>query len=242
METQSIKINISQNRKDFSLLLKTANKEIFFSYNNFLLNLLSTPNISSPFLNKAKPPRPQIRMNELDNCFPYLSVIAYYCYREQITRNNYLKKIPEIMNYNRTNNLTVEHLNGNIYDNRKYNLALVEGKLNLSKHNLADFITAPYFFNAVMGIDNKYRIVLGKAEKVEDLLFSKLIITDTFEEIVAIIKSYKLNYPELFHKNKVQKDLYIFREPIVSEILSSMPADLFVPFSQWISAQKVNNK
>lgn len=133
--------------------------------------------------------------------------------------------------------MQVEHLNGNVFDNRRYNLALVKGSLNSSKKDIMKYLCAPYICNVVMGIDNKFRMMLGRAERAEDLLSGRLIILDTFADVVEVLSTYKKVYPTLFKQPSVSEH-YVFREPIVSETLATMSAEYFTPYEKWLSEAK----
>lgn len=238
-ETSAIKFSFTNNNKYFELLLKAQNKVVKFDNNKELYTLLATPYHTVISMNRY---RPQVRINGLlkqpnkEIKMPYLSVVAYACYHQGLTVDNHIEMLPEIMKYNRDNNLEVEHLNGDIFDNRKYNLALVKGSLNQSKKDIIKYITEPYICNVVFGEDNKFRMILGRAERVEDLLSGKLIILDAFEDVVSIMKAYKKIYPDLFRKeNKAQTQQYLFREPIISETLATMPASVFTPYCEWLA-------
>lgn len=236
-ETQAIKFTFTNDNRYFDLLLKTSNKIVTFDNNKELYTLLATPYHTAISMNRF---RPQAKINGLQkqgdkkNKLPYLSVIAYACYNQGLTVENHIEKLPEIMRYNAEHNLQVEHLNGDIFDNRRYNLALVKGGLNLSKKDITKYITKPYICNVVFGTDNKFRMILGNANRVEDLLSSRLIISDTFEDIVKVMRTYKKTYPDIFNKNKAQFE-YLFREPIVSETLATMPEKYFTPYHEWLA-------
>ena len=235
MESPSIKFNFSKDKRYFELLLKTSGKQVIFDNNDELFKLLATPHYLLPFMNTE---RPQVRINGFKNkekiCEPYLSLIAYACYHQGLTVDNHLQLIPEIMKYNKDNYLQVEHLNGDIFNNRRYNLTLVKGNLNLSKKDIMKYITSPFICNVVLGIDNRFRMLLGRAEKPEDLLSCRLIILDTFTEVLEVLKAYKKVYPDLF-KIDTTNSRYLFREPIVSETLSTMSADKFTPYKEWLA-------
>lgn len=237
METPAMKFSFTDNNRYFELLLKAQNKVVKFDNNKELYTLLATPYHTVISMNRY---RPQVRINGLlkqpnkENKIPYLSVVAYACYHQELTVDNHIEKLPEIMQYNEQHNLQVEHLNGDIFDNRRYNLALVKGGLNQAKKDITKYITNPYICNIVIGTDNKYRMMLGRAERVEDLLGGKLIILDTFDDVVSVLKAYKKVYPDLFSKeNKTQQ--YLFREPIVSETLATMPERAFTPYCEWLA-------
>ena len=235
METSAIKFDFSENNKYIKMLLKKQNKEILFENHYDLFRLLATPHFTTPFMNYY---RPQARINGLRTTFktysPYLSLLAYACYNQNLTVDNHLQRIPEIMAYNQEQNLQIEHLNGDIFDNRRYNLALVEGNLNASKKDIMKHIQNPYICNVVLGNDFKYRMLLGKAEKVEELINSRLIILDTFDDVVTVLKTYKKVYPTLFTNNKSNSN-YLFREPIISEALSTMSSSYFIDYKDWLS-------
>lgn len=235
METPSIKFNFTKDRKYFELLLKASNKTVVFDNNSDLYTLLATPHYTKPFMNRL---RPQAEINAIAKQYgkhksPYLSLIAYACYNQGVTVDNYIEVLPKIMQYNIDHNLHVEHLNGDIFDNRRYNLALVKGELNIAKKDITKYIVKPYICNLVIGTDNKFRMMLGKAERIEDLLNGKLIIFDTFEDVVKVMKTYRKLYPELFKKSNEQQ--YLFREPIISETLATMSSEFFTPYSEWIA-------
>lgn len=240
METPAIKFTFTDDNKYFDLLLKARNKVITCDNNKELYTLLSTPYYTTLFMNRY---RPQVRINGIKkqaskkNKMSYLSVVAYACYNQGLTVDNHIEMLPEIMQYNEDNNLQVEHLNGDIFDNRRYNLALVKGNLNQSKKDIMKYIAKPYICNLVIGLDDKFRMVLGKAERVEDLLSSKLIILDTFEDVVQVMKAYKVLYPDLFNKRNDKKQ-YLFREPIISETLATMSEKCFTPYCEWLSTYK----
>lgn len=234
-ETPAVKFSFTKDNKYFKLLLKASNKTVVFDNNNELYTLLATPHYTMLFMNNF---RPQARINTIDKQYgkckePYLSVMAYACYNQGLTVDNHMEKLLEIMQYNADNNLHVEHLNGDIFDNRRYNLALVKGSLNISKKDIIKYIAKPYICNLVIGTDNKFRMMLGRTESVEDLLSGKLIIFDTFEGVVKVLKTYRKLYPELFDKSNEQQ--YLFREPIISETLATMPDKFFMPYSEWIT-------
>lgn len=246
METPAIKFSFTENNKYFELLLKAQHKVVKFDNNKELYTLLATPYYTVIGMTKY---RPQIRINGLfkqadkENKKPYLSVVAYACYHLGLTVENHMEKLPEIMKYNQEHNLQVEHLNGDIFDNRRYNLALVKGGLNTAKKDILKYIAKPYICNIVIGTDNKYRMMLGRAENVEDLLSGKLLILDTFEDVVSVVKTYKKVYPNLFSKeNATKSHQYLFREPIVSETLATMPEEAFMPYHEWLANYEITRE
>lgn len=235
IESQSFKVEFSQSNKYCNVLLKASGRVVCFENNIELFNLLANPSLITPFMNKR---RPQAKIKGLcdrqSRCEPYLSVLAYACYYQGLTADNHLQEIPKLLQYNKDNHLQVEHLNGDVFDNRRYNLALVKGSLNSSKKDVMKYLRAPYICNVVIGVDSKFRMMLGRAERAEDLLNGRLIILDTFADVVEVLNTYKKVYPTLF-KQPSESEHYVFREPVVSETLATMSAEYFTPYKKWLA-------
>lgn len=124
--------------------------------------------------------------------------LAYLAYYDNLTMDNFIDKLLELKQYKRDNGLSIEHLDSNYHNHRKYNIALVDEGMNRKKCDRILHIKEPYFFTAVMS-DGKYKIVLGRAD--EDLILdSSLFMTEHFENVVGLLLVYQDLYPDIFNK------------------------------------------
>lgn len=158
--------------------------------------------------------------------FP-IADLAYLAYYDELTMDNYIEKLAELKQYKKANRLSIEHLNSNYHNHRKYNIALVAEGLNSQKCDKILHIKEPYFFTAVMS-DGKYKIVVGSAD--EDLMLdSALFITKHFENVVGLLTEYRKLYPHIFNKAEAAaNNKGLFYERFFCEAIANTADEHFI--------------
>lgn len=152
----------------------------------------------------------------------YLAFIAYYA---DITVDNYVSVIRNFKQYTKEHRLSVEHLDGDYHNHRKYNLALVPEGLNSRKSNKIDRVIEPYCFLIVRS-NGKFKIAVGKLD--ENTLAYNLFITADFENVVDLLDEYMKMNPENIYKVKDEnKNDWIFRDAVVCKALADTPESRF---------------
>ncbi len=233
--------NYSIKYDDTTIYLASKYGECFTSYNDELLELFCSGELGTVTTNgegRGKHLKFEKWIDKKNKSI-YLHHLAFCSYHRGLTRNNYISVLADFkeeMARATEHEKNVEHINSDNKNNKRYNLTLVNKGLNSSKGNSIKYIEMPYIFNAVLGSDNKYRMAIGKAETVEELLFGngRLLITDNYNDIVKIIKVYKELYSELFKDKDTKDKQYLFREDVLSEALASLSASLFTPLQKFI--------
>lgn len=153
--------------------------------------------------------------------------LAYLAYYDDLTIDNYIEKLAELKQYKKANRLSVEHLDSNFHNHRKYNIALVAEGLNSQKCDKVLHIKEPYFFTAVMS-GGKYKIVVGRAG--DDLMLdSTLFITKHFENVVGLLTEYRKLYPHIFNKAEATaNNKGLFYEPFFCQAIADTADEHFI--------------
>lgn len=153
--------------------------------------------------------------------------LAYLAYYDDLTVDNYIEKLAKLKQYKKDKGLSIEHLDSNFHNHRKYNIALVAEGLNSKKNDKVLHIKEPYFFTAVMS-GGKYKIVVGRADD-SMMLDSKLFITKHFENVVGLLSAYRELYPDIFNKAEAAaNNKGLFYERFFCEAIAKTPEEHFL--------------
>lgn len=132
-------------RKDDKIYyrLKVDNGLDIFTYNEELYQILKNTSLI-PFRNKSKNGNNRLEFNYGSKKIKiYAYDLAYGCYHGYIKAETFLKDMKAFIEYKRGEDLTVDHLIDNRYNNTVYNLSLMTKKENASKNNIIGRVTSP---------------------------------------------------------------------------------------------------
>ena len=164
-----------------------------------------------------------------------LAYLAYY--DSSLTVENFVMKIQTFKQYKRDCKLSMEHLDGNFHNHRKYNIALVKGGLNSRKNDKISHIIEPFCFTAVFdkpyhsGIESggQFKILIGKFDDDLMLTVDKRFITDCFENVVNLLLIYMAEYPNRIDKaTAIQNNERLIFDVGFAEQLTKEPNEHFV--------------
>lgn len=137
-----------------------------------------------------------------------LAYLAYYDI--DLTVDNYIEKIKALKAYKKINGLSIEHLDSDFHNHRKYNIALVKGSLNSVKNDKISRIVEPYCFTVVydnpfyIGVesDDIFKIITGVFNDDLMIKVEKNFMTDNFENVVNLLNIYIAEYLEKVDKEE----------------------------------------
>ena len=141
----------------------------------------------------------------------FASDLAYLAYYDSdLTANNYIEKIKALKAYKKSNNLSIEHLDSDFHNHRKYNIALVQGSLNSVKNDKISRIVEPYCFTVVydkplnsgIEINGIFKILTGVFDDSLMITVEKIFTTVDFENVVNLLDIYIAEYPDRVNKVK----------------------------------------
>lgn len=138
----------------------------------------------------------------------HLAYLAYY--DNKLTVDNYAERIEILKRYCDENGLSIEHLDGDYHNHRKYNIALVKGTLNSQKNDKISRIFEPYCFTVVFdkplysGIESggDFKIITGVFRDNLMLEVEKRFTTRHFENVANLLDVYMTEYPERVDKER----------------------------------------
>lgn len=124
---------------------------------------------------------------------PYFAPVIYACYHENLTAKNFYKKIPLLLDYWRKNDLHIEHLDGNKYNNTIFNLSLMKQEDNQKKRFAEKHFKG--IFHLLQAYDGEgYKVQLTYISNVRRREIKAIkYYCDTPEELNRLIKYLKAN-------------------------------------------------
>lgn len=153
---ENTKRRVSTDGRYIYYQLKADGMYDYATYHPVLYNILCL-NELHPRRNKQK--RLRFTVSGEDGEF-YISQLAYACYTGQVTSMETYKD--EIRSFKEKNKgYHVDHVNGDINNQCRYNLALVTREENGKKLDITNFFSEPYFCRPVILANGKYRVELG---------------------------------------------------------------------------------
>ena len=161
METDSRKITLVADGRYIKLELKAYNVTEYLSNVPGMLQIIGKPN-NMGFLYNGERVQAQLYHPTMGNgAKPYLSTIAYAVYNMGLNEQNFYELLPKIMAEIKKSKKEIDHLNSDRHNHCKWNLSLVPGSLNGSKHNFAARLKLPYFLYMAVTDNGEYRIMFG---------------------------------------------------------------------------------
>lgn len=165
-----------------------------------------------------------VRKTKLSFPVSYLAFLAYYA---NITPDNYIIGMEQLKVYIAENHLSIEHLDGDYHNHRKYNLALVDEGLNSRKNNKVSRIKEPSCF-AIVRSENKFKIVIGELEKAS--LRYSLFSAKEFSTVVDFLNEYMKLYPEKIYRMKeARNNEGLFDDAVFRKSVANTPISRFKP-------------
>lgn len=156
---------------------KDGEKE-FFDPESVIENILNSNELILEWTSPAR--RVLCTVRGTDIRFP-LSDLAFLAYNCQINLDNFKDNIQHLKELKAEYDLSVEHLDSDYHNHRKYNLALVPKKLNSAKNNKIARIKEPHCFVIVNGCGN-FKMAVGDLS--ENWMFGyKLYICKKFKTV-----------------------------------------------------------
>lgn len=131
--------------------------------------------------------------------FP-LSYLAFLVYYGDTNLDNYKEHIQILKESNTKYGLSIEHLDGDYHNHRKYNLALVPKSLNSEKNNKISRIKEPHCF-VVVNDGEKFKMVVGNLSD-DGMLSYNLFMCERFETVVQFLNEYIKLYSGNVRSNK----------------------------------------
>lgn len=173
-----------------------------------------------------------------DNVSFFAADLAYLSYYDSdLTADNYIEKIKALKAYKKSNNLSIEHLDSDFHNHRKYNIALVQGGLNSVKNDKISRIVEPYCFTVVYdkplnsGVDSDgiFKILTGVFDDSLMITVEKIFTTVDFENVVNLLDIYIAEYPERVNKVKaLSSNKRLIFDNRFAEMLAKEPKEHFV--------------
>lgn len=162
------------------------------TYNNLLWKILHIDSLSA-YISERGELRFKYGTEETGRVECGLSEIAYACYDGRITGvDTFFKELKEFREDKNNHNLTVDHLDNNLYNNTVYNLSLMDRVLNscIKQHITARFVNG-YALGCAY-VNGKYRAVYERTIKINGLgngVMTMFSICDTAEKFVDLLKT-----------------------------------------------------
>lgn len=161
METDSRKITLIGDGRYIKLELKAYNVTEYLSNVPGMLQIIGKPS-NMGFLYNGERVQAQLYHPIFNKRkMPYLSTIAYAVYNMGMDEHNWMTLLPEVMKKIESEKKEIDHLNSDKHNHCKWNLSLVLGALNTSKHNCAARVKYPYFLYMAVTDSGEYRIMFG---------------------------------------------------------------------------------
>lgn len=200
METDSRKITLVGDGRYIKLELKAYNVTEYLSNVPGMLQLIGRPGnmvfsyngervqarILHPIFNKGK--------------MPYLSTIAYAVYNMGLDEHNWLDLLPKVKAVIEDGKKEIDHLNSDKHNHCKWNLSVIPGSKNASKHNYAARIKPPYFLYMAVTDSGEYRVKFGYQNYARMGLIMRWICPD-IESLNDFLRSIMNMKPPMFMKH-----------------------------------------
>lgn len=166
----------------------------------------------------------EVRGTEFRFPISHLAFLAYYA---DITPDNYITALKQFKEHNTQKRLSIEHLDGDYRNHRRYNLALVDEGLNSKKNDKVSRIKEPNCF-AVVYSEGKYKIVVGELE--DNLLGYRLFSAKEFATVVDFLNIYIELYPEkVYQVKELNQNKKIFNDAVFRKSVANTPIKRFAP-------------
>ncbi len=150
--------------------LKCDGVQDYFTYNETLLSILKLDRLK-PFRDDGRL-RIKIRHNGSDVGM-YMYDVAIACYLGKINVNTFLDDMQKFIEYKSRLDLTVDHADGHIRNNTKYNLSLMGRTPNLAKSDITARFTIPTLVVTAY-VNERYRIYYEQREVVFDRVIADI--------------------------------------------------------------------
>ena len=163
--------------KYFSIEILSKGIVEYFSYDEGLYNLLSTPNNFSYSATKLNRIQATFRAEDGKPFCAYVGIIAN-AYREgRLTEKNFRKVLVNILQD--TEKSQVDHLNSDFHNHCRWNLSTMDSGLNIAKYHYTDAFPPPYQVFYAVNPEGEYLI-----EFIHPQLLTGKIVT-TFYRCVS---------------------------------------------------------
>lgn len=164
---QTHTVEIQNDKIIFTLMLDGIQE--YLTYDPVLYEILKMERLK-PFRNEGRL-RISVRESGVDFKF-YIYDLARACYDSKVKAESFVKDMQEFYDYKSREDLDIDHLDKNVHNNTKGNIALMDSGLNRSKSAITAHFKPPFYLNSVYH-NGEYRIQLmniADNEYIEGLL------------------------------------------------------------------------
>lgn len=213
---------------------KDGEKE-FFDPDSVMENVLSSNELILEWTSPAK--RVLCTVRGTDIRFP-LSDLAFLSYNSQISMDNYGECIQQLKDIKTKYKLSVEHLDSDYHNHRKYNLALVPAGLNSAKNNKISRIKEPHCF-VIVNDGSNFKMIIGDLSE-DWILEYKLFKCKSFKTVVDFLNVYIKLYPENVRKNSTPDfNEGLFADAVFCKSLANTPEERFTSLDKLLEKATV---
>lgn len=164
---QTHTVEIQNDKIIFTLALDGVQE--YLTYDPVLYEILKMERLK-PFRNDGRL-RVSVRENGTDFKF-YIYDLARACYDGKIKTESFIKDLQSFYDYKNNEDMDVDHLDSNVHNNTKGNLAVMDSGLNRRKSAITAHFKPPFYLNSAY-CNGEFRIQLiniADNEFIENLL------------------------------------------------------------------------
>ena len=205
------KKEVIQGGDDMVFIYKPRMITSYLTGHDLLFNILEQRNVS-PFLDDG---RIRFQLQDGGRHDTYrIHDIAYCCYHGIITSiDTWESELQAFLDWKKSNNLHIDHLDNNPHNNTIYNLSLMERSLNDRKESIVARFKYPVLLNTAY-VDDKYRVQCKwytVHSNVGDGCATLNLICKDAKDLVDCLKSLATVTPE-WHEALKTKTKWKFKE------------------------------
>lgn len=188
--------------KYFSIEVVSKGIVEYFSYDDGLYNLLSTPNNFSYSATKQNRVQATFRTEDGKPCYAYTGIIAN-AYREgRLSKDNFRRVLVDILQD--ADKPQLDHLNSDYHNHCNWNLSTMDRSLNIAKSHYTDAFPPPYQVFYAVNSEGEYLIEFIHPQLLTGRLVTTFYKCATAKDVIDWLKFQYGAANSLTHNTKIQ--------------------------------------